>query len=51
MAEVTRDALLEWVVTGARVQEATARRLDAYLSTPVICETVKSGWIRLVARR
>ena len=51
MAEITRDALFEWVLAGARVQDSTARRLDAYLSTAVICGTVRPGWIRLVVAR
>ena len=51
MAEVTRDALFEWVVAGARVQDAVARRLEAYLSTAVICGSVRPGWVQLVAAR
>ena len=48
MAEVTRDALLEWVVARVGVPDTVARRLDAYRSSSVILGTVKPGWIRLV---
>ena len=47
MAEGTRDELVKWIVAGARVQDQTPRRLRAYLSSAVICGTVRLGWIRL----
>ena len=48
MAEVTRDALLEWVVAGVKVPYTVARRVDVYRSGSVILGTVQRGWIRLV---
>jgi len=51
MAEVTRDSLVEWVLAGARVQDAVGRRFDAYMSTTVICGTVRPGWIRLLVAK
>jgi len=48
MAEITRDALLEWVVAGVIIPDTLARRLDAYRSNSVILGRVGRGRIRLI---